>query len=653
MNDSNHFLVGGLFPNEYFFICNEHCVVFLEQRVLSLLLKFTITNYMKKILLAGISLCFVAGSFAQTQIGNSNFEAWENVAGSDQEPVNWNSFLTASGGWAWAAANQIQSSTDVRPGSTGTKSCRINARSAFGIIANGNVTVGQVNMGSTTPTDAANYNISRTAQTGFSEVLTDHPDSLIFWAKSQCSGNARVKATIHDAYNYRDPEDAASTSHVVATAVLNYGANGGVWTRYAVPFNYSGPASTPAFILITFTTNMTPGGGSEFDVLYIDDVSLFYNQAPTINPDSYVTDENVAVVCDVLANDTDPENALVASTVTVTTQPTNGMVSVNSTTGAITYTPNTNYFGTDSFVYSACDNGGPALCDDALVTITINAVNQAPDAVADFYFTPMDAPVVCNVLNNDTDAENAIDATTVSITVQPAHGNVLVNPTTGAITYTPDLGYLGLDNFQYKVCDAGVPSPVLCDSVGVTITIFDAGTNQQMIANNDAISGQHDTQIACNVLANDVDPEGLIDLTSVAIVTQPTNGGLVVDGVTGMITYTPNPGYVGADSYSYSVCDQGSPATCDTAVVTMTVTNLDAGIEDIVQNGIQFKFVGNAIVFSSNGELNGEYKVFDLVGQLVQKGKVVSYVPFDQKSGIYLITIESSTGRVTKRVYKN
>lgn len=608
---------------------------------------------MKKILLASVSLCLIANSFAQTQIGNSDFEAWENVAGSDQEPVNWNSFLTASGSLTWAAANQIQSSSDVRPGSTGTKSCRINARSALGIIANGNVNLGQVNMGSASPTNSSNYNISRTAQANFSEAMPDRPDSLIFWAKSQCSGNARVKATIHDAYDYRDPEDAASTSHVVATAILNFPAAGGVWKRYSVPFNYTGPATAQAYILMTFTTNQNPGGGSASDVLFIDDVSLYYNQAPTINSDSYVTDENIAVACDVLANDTDPENGLVASTVTITTQPTNGMVSVNPTTGVVTYTPNTNYFGSDSFVYSACDNGNPALCGSATVNITVNAVNQAPDAVADYYFTPVDVAVNCTVLNNDTDAENAIDETTVTITVQPTNGNVVVNPTTGVITYTPNLGYIGLDNFQYKVCDEGVPSPVLCDSVGVTINVFDPGTNQQIIANDDAISGQHDTQIICDVLANDVDPEGLIDLTSVAVVTQPTNGSLAVNATTGVITYTPNPGYVGADSYSYSVCDQGSPVTCDTAVVAMTVTNLDAGIEDVVQQSIQFKLAGNAILFSSNGQLNGEYKVFNLVGQLVQGGKVASYVPFDQKSGVYLITIESSTGRVTKRVYKN
>ena len=234
---------------------------------------------MKRILLITLIVSGMNFSFGQQQIGNSDFENWEPVAG-DEEPVNWNSFLTAQGGWAWAAQNQIESSSDVRPGSTGTKSCRIWSRDAFGIIANGNVTLGRINMGSTTPTDPANYNISLTANSSFSQTLTDEPDSIVFWAKftpNGGSGNARMKATLHDAYDYRDPEDGASASHVVATAVLNYPSTGGNWTRFAVPFVYSGPASGNTHILVTFTTNQTAGGGAADDVVLIDDVELVYN----------------------------------------------------------------------------------------------------------------------------------------------------------------------------------------------------------------------------------------------------------------------------------------------------------------------------------------------------------------------------------------
>ncbi len=234
---------------------------------------------MKRTLLTFSAILSLTMSWGQTQIGNSGFENWETVS-SDQEPVNWNSFLTAGGSYNWAAANQIQSSADVRPGSAGTASCRIWSRSTFGIIANGNVTTGKINMGSTSPTNSSNYNYSVTADANFSEAITDMPDSIVFWAKFTPNGhtqNARMKATLHDAYDYRDPEDATSTNHVVATAVKNYPSTNGNWTRFSVPFTYAGPASTVAYILVTFTTNETAGGGAADDEVLIDDVELIYN----------------------------------------------------------------------------------------------------------------------------------------------------------------------------------------------------------------------------------------------------------------------------------------------------------------------------------------------------------------------------------------
>lgn len=233
---------------------------------------------MKKILL--FSILVAAGtSIAQTQIGNGDMEQWGAVSGGS-EPTNWNSFLTAQGFWSTAAQNQIEESPSVRPGSSGTKSAKIWSRSAFGIIANGNVTLGRINMGSTTPSSPDNYNISLTADADFSEALTDSPDSIVFWANFVPAGGggdqARMKSTLHTAFDYKDPEDAASSAEVVATAVENFGATNG-WQRFAIPYDYSGPASNHQYILVTFTTNMNPGGGSDNDQLWIDDVELIYN----------------------------------------------------------------------------------------------------------------------------------------------------------------------------------------------------------------------------------------------------------------------------------------------------------------------------------------------------------------------------------------
>jgi len=236
---------------------------------------------MIRILLTSLVVISGTAVIAQTQIGNSDFESWETVA-TGQEPVNWNSFLSATGSFASFASDQCGPSSDVRPGTTGTSSCRIFSISTFSIIANGNLTLGQISMGSTQPTATQNFNYSKTTDVNFSEPITEQPDSLVFWAKFtpvSGTGNARVKATLHTNYNYRDPEDAAAAAEVVATAVLNYPTTAGNWTRFAVPFVYAGPASiaNQAFILITFTTNELAGGGSAGDEVLVDDVQLIYN----------------------------------------------------------------------------------------------------------------------------------------------------------------------------------------------------------------------------------------------------------------------------------------------------------------------------------------------------------------------------------------
>ena len=245
----------------------------------------TIFN-MKRILLFTVLIFAGSYSFAQAQIGNGDMESWT----TNDEPDNWNSFLTASGNWSVFAGNQCEMSSDVRPGSTGNSSCKIFSNSVLGTVANGNVTLGQIVMGSTNPTSPNNYNKTIAGNQDFSQALTDKPDSIVYWVKYTPNGgndNARMKATLHTEYNYRDPEDIASAAEVVATAVDNYPSTQGAWERHAIAFSYTGPATDNAYILVTFTTNETGGQGSDNDIVLIDDVELIYNSGVnTINENS-------------------------------------------------------------------------------------------------------------------------------------------------------------------------------------------------------------------------------------------------------------------------------------------------------------------------------------------------------------------------------
>jgi hypothetical protein len=241
---------------------------------------------MKKVTIA--SFLFSSFSFFAQQIGNSNMESWDNVGQAAEEPTNWNSFKTAQGSFVSFGSQQLEQSTSIRSGATGQYCARIWSKSTLGIVANGNMTLGKINMGSTTPDNPNNYNISLTGDPNFSEALTSTPDSLVFWVKytsANANDSARVHAILHDAYDLRDPLDANSIPHIVARAERNYGKTNGSWARISVPFNYvvGSPALSPSFILITFTTNKTPGGGSNNDEVLIDDVELVYNSSVSIS----------------------------------------------------------------------------------------------------------------------------------------------------------------------------------------------------------------------------------------------------------------------------------------------------------------------------------------------------------------------------------
>ena len=234
------------------------------------------------------TFCFIAFSlssfFAQQQIGNSNMEEWDNIGVATEEPTNWNGFKTASGQWAPAGSQQVFRSTAIRSGASGMYCARIFSKSIFGIVANGTLTLGRINMGSTTVTDiSANYNISLTNDPNFSEALTSIPDSIVFWAKYTAAENqeARIHAIIHDSFDVHDPFDAASMSHVSATAEYNFSPNT-AWVRYSVAFDPTagiGIPPPPAFILVTFATNAIAGGGAANDEVLIDDIQLIYNSS--------------------------------------------------------------------------------------------------------------------------------------------------------------------------------------------------------------------------------------------------------------------------------------------------------------------------------------------------------------------------------------
>lgn len=97
------------------------------------------------------------------------------------------------------------------------------------------------------------------------------------------------------------------------------------------------------------------------------------------------------------------------------------------------------------------------------------------------------------------------------------------------------------------------------------------------IAVDDTVTTQKDFPKVINVLSNDIDGDNPIDPTSVIVQRIPANGRTELNSTTGEITYTPNFEFVGIDTFIYKVCDNGNPSLCDTATVTVNVTDVNGG----------------------------------------------------------------------------
>ena len=155
-------------------------------------------------------------------------------------------------------------------------------------------------------------------------------------------------------------------------------------------------------------------------------------------------------------------------------------------------------------------------------------------------------------MNNDSDPEG--NNLTVTSTSTPTHGSVFIDAV-GNIIYTPDTFIIGPDTIDYVICDDGFPS--LCDSATVFITVS-GSVNDGPIVTDDNVNAYDGVTSTYTVINNDIDYDGLIDSTTVTIISGPSFGGAVNNG-DGTIDYLPNPAYSGADTMVYRVCDDGVP----------------------------------------------------------------------------------------------
>lgn len=235
------------------------------------------------------------------QMPNSDFETWSD---KNKAPRHWHGFESVKGGLSGTAKdnNKLQSSNWKRPGSLGSTSAVITSSKVWGVLANGTMTNGILNAGAMSATNAANHSETDLSSTDkdangdpFATPIYAKPDAVKFWMRFTQAQEvkeypyASFNAVITNGAYYQDPEDK-TYNNKVAVAAPNLGnMRAGDWRQVTCDFDYATYAADSAqakAILMTFSTNATPGKGSavtssfklvKADSVYIDDLELVYN----------------------------------------------------------------------------------------------------------------------------------------------------------------------------------------------------------------------------------------------------------------------------------------------------------------------------------------------------------------------------------------
>lgn len=224
------------------------------------------------------------------------------------------------------------------------------------------------------------------------------------------------------------------------------------------------------------------------------------------------------------------------------------------------YQPPADLTGEDSFSYTICVPGDSDRCSSADVKIILGDAGS-PVAVGDSYTTQEDKTyTISNHLSNDEVVDNAKVIEVVSAT-----GNATVTlEADGSIVYTPNISFSGQDSFTYTLCDDDeTPN---CSTATVTMQVEDTGSPK---AEDDLVVIEFGT--TTEVIAKHLDNDDLNDDAVVKELGDPASNATISLNSDGTINYQPQSGFIGEDTFTYTICDDDPEATCSTATITVSI----------------------------------------------------------------------------------
>ncbi|HTH56848.1 MAG TPA: Ig-like domain-containing protein [Cyclobacteriaceae bacterium] len=386
----------------------------------------------------------------------------------------------------------------------------------------------------------------------------------------------------------------------------------GQTVKYTPDFNYTGTDQ--------FTFKVNDGT----DDSNIATVFLNYNSGGNNPPIAFdqvvVTNEDVPVSFTLSAND--PEAGPL--TYTIVTPPSNG--SLSGAGANLTYTPNANFNGSDSFTFKA--NDGTNDSNTSTVSITVNPVNDAPIVNDQSVVTNEDtASGTITLTGSDVDGNSL----TFSVVTPPSHG--LLTGSAPNFVYTPSLNYNGSDSFTFKANDGTVDSNIATISITVT------PVNDAPVANPQTVSVAENSQAPVTLTATDVDGDALTYI----VVGAPAHGTL--SGAAPNITYIPNLNYNGSDSFTFKVNDGTVDSNMATVSITVTAVNIAPVANN--QNVTTPEDTALGIIISAN-DVDGDPLTYSYTqpahGTVTGSGTNLTYTPTANFNGNDSFTFKANDG---------
>jgi VCBS repeat-containing protein len=369
----------------------------------------------------------------------------------------------------------------------------------------------------------------------------------IFWMNEDTSSGSRTVVVT-------DPDDnvfafSITSAPIFGTLTWDIPVDGNPSSSIDGNFTYTPDANFHG--TDTFSISVSDGVATDTESYFVDVLEV--NDSPEIAPAPFTLDEDTSFDGSVVASDADTEDTLVYG---VDTEPTQGSVSLNTTSGDFTYTPTANANGDDSFTLSVSD--GTETVTGAY-TVTISPINDAPTMSAETLSTNEDETLTSAVVAEDVDG----DTLTFALVSNGSLGNVIsFNEGNGAFTYNPASNVNGTDTLVFSVTD-GSGAPL---NANYTITIV--AVNDPPTFDTTAIIIDEDNAYNGELNGVDLDEDDL----SYGVLEQGNKGVASVDENTGAFTYTPNENANGDDSFTLSVFDG---TITEPAVLSVTINPIN------------------------------------------------------------------------------